>query len=185
MNDWLGGEPGASGYNYSPRDKERVTRKVGAHPCTVPRSWHAAWQLQPTEDRQGSCLPSPSFQEEKALPRSPRASLPHFAKPRTSGPSPSQEQRVGGGGRHMGGRQRLGVLQFTGGWKSSDFATRVNTLVPPEMWQERQGEPWGFSFCSSHGGIATKGSAVYLHGSQLTQEVTVPLPRWLEPRSGV
>lgn len=41
----------------------------------------------------------------------------------------------------------------------------------------------GLFFLSSHGGIATKGSAVYLHGSQLTQEVTVPLPRWLEPRS--
>ena len=141
MNDWLGGQPGASGYNYSPRDKERVTSKVGVTHMHSPTQ--LARRLAAAAHRgQAGLLPSLSIisGEEKASGDAAHEHhFPHFAKPRRpQAPLPARKQRVGGGGRHVGGRRRLGVLRVTGGWKSPTSLYSINMFVPPEMWRERQ-----------------------------------------------
>ena len=103
MNDWLGGQPGASGYNYSPRDKERVTRKVGVthSPTQLARRLAAA-----AHRGQAGLLPSLSISgEEKASGDTAHEHhFPHFAKPRRP-QAHSQPGSRGWGRREARGRK--------------------------------------------------------------------------------
>ena len=138
MNDWLGGQPGASGYNYSPRDKGRVTRKVGVTHTHSPTQ--LACRLAAAAHRGQAGAPAFPLHHlrRESLRRQPTSvaflTLQSLADLRPH--SQPGSRGWGGGGRHVGGRRRLGVLRFAGGWKSPTLLYPINTFVPPEMRRE-------------------------------------------------
>lgn len=120
MNDWLGGQQGASGYNYSPRDKERVTRKVGVTHMHSPTQ--LARHLAAAAHRgQAGLLPSLSIisgEEKASSDAAHEHHFPHFAKPsRPQAPLPAGKQRV---------EEEGGTWEEDGCWASCDSRAAGN-----------------------------------------------------------